>query len=180
MVSSQTSSHLKTMIPSLERKPIMIRVALFGLLLAAGPAMAQKPIGARDRATILSSDDPAARASQDRYGYSEAVLIDGTLYLSGVVVGLGAQGDTLDAAYDRAFRHIGAILRRAGLDWRDVVDITSFHTDLTTQLDVMAKVKGRYITPRFPTWTAIGVSRLVPDRGLTEIKIIARAPRPAR
>ena len=53
-------------------------------------------------------------------------------------------------------------------------------TDLTTQLYVMAKVKARYITSPFPAWTAIGVSRLVPDRGLTEIKIIARAPLSAR
>ena len=104
-------------------------VALLCLWLTDTPVIAQDRAGARDRATILSSSDPAGRTSQDRYGYSEAVSIDGTVYLSGVVVGLGDKDDTLDAAYDRAFRHIGEVLHRAGLNWRDVVDVTSFHTD---------------------------------------------------
>jgi enamine deaminase RidA (YjgF/YER057c/UK114 family) len=148
------------------------------LLLPAFPSMADEPVGARDRATILSNESKAGRAAQDQYGYSEAVLIDGTLYMSGVVVGLGPEGDTPEAAFERAFEHIGSILHRAGMSWRDVVDITSFHTDLTTQIDVMAKVKARYVTPRFPSWTAVEVSRLLPEKGLTEIKIVARATPP--
>lgn len=155
-------------------------LAVLFLLLPAFPSKANEPFGSRDRATVLSSEDDAGRAAQDQYGYSEAVLIDGTLYMSGVVAGLGPEGDTPEAAFDRAFQHIGSILFRAGMSWRDVVDITSYHTDLVSQIDVMAKVKSRYITPRFPAWTAVEVSRLLPERGLAEIKIVARATPPER
>lgn len=156
---------------------ISIRASLLAILplMSFSPAKAEEPTGSRDRATILPSEDRAGRAAQDRYGYSEAVLVDGTLYMSGVVVGLGPEGDTPEAAFDRAFRHIGSILDRAGMFWRDVVDITSYHTDLAGQIDLMAQVKSRYITPRFPAWTAVEVPRLLPERGLAEIRIVARA-----
>lgn len=165
----------------MERR-ISVRASLLAILLLthAFPAKADEPPGSRDRATILSSEDSAGRAAQDRYGYSEAVLVDGTLYMSGVVVGLGPEGDTPEAAFDRAFRYIGSILDRAGMSWRDVVDITSYHTDLAAQIDLMAQVKSRYITPRFPAWTAVEVPRLLPERGLAEIRIVARAMPPAR
>ena len=78
------------------------------------------------------------------------------------------------AGYTRAFERIGVILRNAGVSWDDVVDITSFHTDLTTQMPAIVAVKNLYIKPPYPTWTAIQVSRLIPDNGITEIKIVAR------
>jgi enamine deaminase RidA (YjgF/YER057c/UK114 family) len=40
----------------------------------------------------------------------------------------------LKIAYTRAFERIGAILKNAGASWDDVVEITSFHTDLTAQM----------------------------------------------
>lgn len=143
--------------------------------LAAGSAAAQdRAGGARGRATVLMSENPAGRAFQESAGYADAVVIDGTAYLSGVVVGFGGGTDTLEAAYERVFARLSRTLARAGATWDDVVDMTSYHTDLTTQLGPMTKVKARYVKPPFPAWTAIGVSRLVPDAGVTEIKIVAR------
>lgn len=137
------------------------------------PAAAQS----RDRATVLMSENPGERQFQEQAGYSDAVVIDGTVYLSGVVTGFGpGPGETLEAAYERTFVRLGKILERAGASWGDVVDITSFHTDLTTQLGPIAAVKNRYVKAPFPAWTAIGVSRLVPDRGVTEIKLVAKLP----
>lgn len=69
---------------------------------------------------------------------------------------------------------IGATLKRARATWDDVVDITTFHTDLTTQLPAIVAVKNKYVKPPFPAWTAIQVSRLVPNNGLTEIKVVAK------
>ena len=143
---------------------------LAGLVIAA-PATAQE--GARDRATVLMSENAEERGFQVKYGFADAVVIDGTAYLSGVVVGAGPGGD-LAAGYDRAFKKLGKILERAGGSWRDVVDMTSYHTDLPKQLDVMNAVKQRYVTAPFPAWTAIQVVRLVPDGGITEIKLVAR------
>ena len=74
----------------------------------------------------------------------------------------------------RAFERIGEILKNAGASWDDVVEIMSFHTDLTTQMPAIVAVKNVYVKSTFPAWTAIQVSRLIPSNGITEIKIVAK------
>jgi len=91
-----------------------------------------------------------------------------------VVAGVREGETDLKLSYERAFERIGVILKRAGASWDDVVDITSFHTDLTTQMPAIVAVKNKYIKAPFPAWTAIQVSRLIPDNGITEIKIVAK------
>lgn len=150
---------------------LVLRLAL-SILFAVPtvPAIA----GSRQDATILLSENPQTREEQLADGYGDAVITGDTIYLSGVVAGLRDQNDTLDAAYVRAFERMGAILKRAGSSWDDVVDMTSFHTDLTTQFPAMVAVKNRYVKAPPLAWTAIEISRLIPDRGVTEIKIVAK------
>ena len=150
----------------------MNRAALMIAALAAGVS-ASAEAQPRGGSTVIMSDNPGARAFQERYGFSDAVIAGDTIYLSGVVVGQ-APGETLDAASDRTDRQIGAILARAGAGWDDVVDITSYHTDVPAQFEAMAAVHRRYVHAPFPAWTAIDVDRLIPERGITEIKIVAR------
>ena len=150
-----------------------MRSALLLLALAAVPAMA--PGQARQQATVIMSDDEGSRQFQEAWGYSDAIVAGDTIYLSGVVVGQ-REGEALEAAYERAYAHIGGILRRAGASWDDVVDITSYHTDVTAQMPAITAVHRRHVRPPFPAWTAIDVDRLIPDRGITEIKIVARRP----
>ena len=146
---------------------------LLTAFVAASPATAAAQ--ARQQSTVLMSEDEGERRGQEQWGYADAVVAGDTIYLSGVVVGQ-REGETLEAAYERAYARIGAILRRAGASWDDVVDITSYHTDVTAQMEAIVAVQRRYIRPPFPAWTAIDVDRLIPDRGVTEIKIVARRP----
>ena len=148
---------------------------LLASLALSAPAFAQS----RAQGTVLMSEDPRERRFQDETGYADAVVAGDTIYLSGVVVGL-RDGEDMAAAYDRTYRRIGAILARAGAGWDDVVDITSYHPDIAAQFPVMSAVHRRCVRAPFPAWTAIDVDRLVPERGLTEIKIVARRPAPAR
>jgi enamine deaminase RidA (YjgF/YER057c/UK114 family) len=103
-----------------------------------------------------------------------------TIFLSGVVAGLRPGETDLKLPYERAFQAIGKVLERAGAGWDDVVDITSFHTDLTTQMPAIVAVKKEYVRNPPPAWTAIQVSRLIPNNGITEIKIVAKLPPPKR
>ena len=145
---------------------------LLALLLLALPA----PLAAApDDVRVLMSEDEEERRFQDQLGYADAVVAGDTIYLSGVVVGQ-REGEELEAAYERAYRKISAILARAGASWADVVDVTSFHTDVNAQIGAMAAVQKRHMAGRIPAWTAIDVDRLIPDRGITEIKIVARRP----
>lgn len=146
------------------------------LLAAAGPAWA----GARQEATVIMAEDGQARRFQEQYGYAEAVVSGDTVYLSGVVAGMAPGETAMEPAYTRAFEQLGNILKRAGVGWDDVVEMTTYHTDVRNQLDAIAAVKKRYMRPPHPAWTAIGVSRLLPDTGITEIKLVAKRPASAR
>ena len=126
------------------------------------------------------SENEGARKFQEDWGFSDAVVTGDTIYLSGIVVGAPEQGKDLAASYERVYGHIAAILKRAGASWDDVVDITSFHTDVTAQMPVIVAVHKRHVKAPYPAWTAIDVDRLIPDGGITEIKVVAKRPAGAK
>ena len=144
----------------------------FALLIAS--ASTAGLAGARQDAKVLMAPDPAALKFEQDWGFSDAIVSGDTVYLSGVVAGVREGETDLRIGYTRAFERIGEILKNAGASWDDVVEITSFHTDLTTQMPAIVAVKNMYVKPPFPAWTAIQVSRLIPSNGITEIRIVAK------
>jgi len=150
------------------------------LLLALLPAAVATPsaagVQARTDETVLMSTNERARADQERYGYADAVVAGDLIFLSGIVAGQAPGETTLTPAFERAFRVIGRILERAGASYADVVDVTTYHTDITGQIEAYAEVQRRFLGSPPPAWTAIDIDRLLPDGGVTEIKIVARRP----
>jgi len=140
-------------------------------LVVAVPAAAQT----RTDSTVFMAESERGRQFQEEYGFSDAVVVGDTIYLSGIVAGPAPDETDPRAAYDRAYRHIGAILKRAGAGYEDIVEMTSFHTDVESQLKPMSEVHKKYVTAPYPAWSAIGVARIL-GNGLTEIKITARRP----
>lgn len=108
-------------------------------------------------------EDPNMAKLEEEWGFSDAMVVGDAIYLSGVIVSIRDGESDLKLAYERAFERIGATLKRAGVTWDDVVDITSFHTDLATQMPAIVAVKNKYVKRPFPAWTAIQVSRLMVD-----------------
>lgn len=155
----------------MDRQRALLIAGALGLLAGSQPALA----GSRTTSQVIYSENAEERAFQEAAGFSDAVILrDGTIYLSGVVVGPEAD----EAAFDRAYRKISDILIRAGASWEDVVDITSYHTDIEKQIGPMSAVQKQYLAPPFPAWTAIQVSRLYLVEGKTEIKVVAKRPLP--
>jgi enamine deaminase RidA (YjgF/YER057c/UK114 family) len=141
-------------------------------------ALAASATGApRAGTTSLMPTSEPMRKVLEEWGFSEAIVRGDTIYLSGVVAGLQPGETDQAAAFERAFRTIGAILERAGSSWDEVLDMTSYHTDLPAQLNSFRAVKDRYVKAPFPTWTAIDIDRLAPDNGIVEIKVIAQKKR---
>lgn len=130
--------------------------------------------GARQDAKVLMASEAALLKIEQDWGFSDAIVTGDTIYLSGVVAGVREGETDLKLGYTRAFERMGEILKKAGASWDDVVEITSFHTDLTTQMPAIVAVKNQYVKPPYPAWTAIQVSRLIPTNGITEIKIVAK------
>jgi enamine deaminase RidA (YjgF/YER057c/UK114 family) len=130
--------------------------------------------GVRDNAKVIMPDDPNMLKTWEYWGFSDAIVVGDTVYVSGVVAGREDGDANLEAAYIRAFDRLTAILKKAGASWDDVVDITTFHTDLKTQMPAIVAVKNKYVRAPFPAWTAVQIVRLIPDNGITEIKLVAK------
>ena len=78
-----------------------------------------------------------------------------------------------EAQIVQAFENLKKVIDAAGGKMSDIVDLTSFHTDMR-DLQVFMRVKDRYLTEDFPAWTAIGAAQLGGAAGyLIEIKAVA-------
>lgn len=72
------------------------------------------------------------------------------------------------------FEFLKQHLKIANLTFDDVVEMTTYHVDLRQHLSAFVKVKDEYIKAPYPAWTAIGVSELMTDGTIVEIRMIAR------
>lgn len=72
------------------------------------------------------------------------------------------------------FRFLEKNLAEARLGFDDVVEMTTYHIELRRHLREFMKVKDEFISSPFPAWTAIGVSELITEGTLVEIRVIAK------
>lgn len=111
----------------------------------------------------------------DRIHYAPAVRVGDTIYVSGQI-GRDDNGQLVEGAEAQivqAFENLKKVLAAAGAQLSDIVDLTTFHTDMR-DLQLFMKVRDRYLTQDFPAWTAIGAASLGGAPGyLIEIKAVA-------
>lgn len=113
----------------------------------------------------------------ERFHYSPGVLVGGggkTLYIAGQV-GRDNQLNVIadpEAQIVAAFDNLGRVLREAGADFGNIIDLVTYHTDMR-DLGLFIQVKDRYFDKDFPTWTAIGTSALAMPGLIVEIKATA-------
>ena len=72
-----------------------------------------------------------------------------------------------------ALKRIEELLRIAGLDFGDLVDVTSYHVDIEKTLAEFLPVKQRFIRGPFPAWSIIGVAGLSRPELKVEISAVA-------
>jgi enamine deaminase RidA (YjgF/YER057c/UK114 family) len=78
------------------------------------------------------------------------------------------------AQFRDTFKFLLANLRVAGLSFEHVVEMTTYHVGLRRHLSAFMKVKDEFISEPYPAWTAIGVSELITEGTLVEIRAIAK------
>ena len=101
------------------------------------------------------------------------------VFLSGAT---GARADLTVAADPEtqirdAFQCALEYLKAANLTFDDVVEMTTYHVDLRKHLATFMKVKDEYVAAPYPAWTAIGISELITEGTIVEIRLIARRAR---
>lgn len=112
---------------------------------------------------------------RDEIGYAPAVLVDTRLYIAGQI-GRNDQRDLVaekEAQFVQVFENLKRILDEAGGSFADLVEVTSYHTDMR-DLPLYMQVRDRYMKGCFPAWTAIGAAYLCGAPGyFLEVKGIA-------
>lgn len=121
---------------------------------------------------------PATQPLYEALHFAQATRVGDTIWISGQVgidtatmqagAGMGAQARL-------AFEGIRAVLDAAGATLADVVELTTFHTDLRGDMDAFTKVKDEFLPDRYPSWTAVGVTQLALPDLLVEIRAVAVA-----
>ncbi|WP_322045535.1 RidA family protein [Paraburkholderia sp. J67] len=111
----------------------------------------------------------------ERAGYVPAVKVGATVYCAGQV------GRTPDleviadpqAQFVACWENLRIVLEAAGCTFEDVVDMTTYHVQMSEHMPVFRAVKDRVFPRGTCAWTAIGVSELARPGLLVEIKCVA-------
>lgn len=111
------------------------------------------------------------------FGYSQAVLVDKTLYISGSVAAdengrLAAPGD-MAGQMRAAYSNIRRTLAAHGADFEEVVKETIYTTDMDALLKAADLRFEYYDKERLPTTSWVQVQRLVNPGFLVQIDVIA-------
>ena len=123
---------------------------------------------------------PGMETIYDSIHYAPAVRVGDTLYISGQI-GRNERMELVadkEAQFVQTFENLKKVLEAAGACFADVVDVTSFHTDMR-DLPLYMKVRDRYFTDNYPAWTAIGAAQLCGAPGyFLEVKAVAVLTKP--
>jgi len=104
------------------------------------------------------------------------------VFLSGITgarADLSFAGDPETQIRD-TFQFAQEHLQAARLTFDDVVEMTTYHVDLREHLAAFMRVKDEYVAAPYPAWTAIGVTELITEGTIIEIRLIARRTPPQR
>ena len=107
--------------------------------------------------------------------YSQAIEVNGTLYVSGQLPIDAKTGEFPEGGVreqlEQIFQNVGHILREAGYDFSKVVKTTVYLTDMK-DFAVLNEVYAKYYCEPFPARVAYAVAAL-PKGALAEADVIA-------
>ena len=118
---------------------------------------------------------PELLAASDQLKMSPGILSGGHLFLTGMTGGGpdGRMPEDPEAQMRNAFDKIGAVLAEAGLTFRSIVEMTSYHVGLRGHFDLFDSVRLAYLEEPYPAWTAVEVAGLRREGAIVEIRVIA-------
>ena len=125
---------------------------------------------------VIIPADLAPKPGSPAPMFSPGILVDGTLYVSGQM-GTDLKTREIPGSFDdevkNALNTIGLILKQAGMDYRHVVSVTVYLSDM----ELFPKMNAIYATyfkePR-PARATVGISKLASPAGHIEISVTAK------
>ncbi|MBZ9780365.1 RidA family protein [Pseudomonas sp. REP124] len=125
-----------------------------------------------DREIIIPD---AMRPIVERAGYAPAVRVGHTLYCAGQV-GRTPELEVIqdpEQQFISAWRNLEDVLAAGGCSFEDVVEMTTYHVNMSQHMAVFREVKNRVFPKGLCAWTCVGVSELAHPGLLVEIKCVA-------
>jgi len=109
--------------------------------------------------------------------YNQAILIDGTLYLSGQIAldpkSMKMDNSSIESETIRVLNNIEAVLKEANYDFNDIIKTTIFLTNME-DFNVVNEIYGKRFEKEFaPARETVEVSGL-PKNAKIEISVIAK------
>ncbi|MBI6942521.1 RidA family protein [Pseudomonas putida] len=125
-----------------------------------------------DRQLIVPDD---MQLLAERAGYAPAVKVGKTLYCAGQV---GRTADLTviedpEQQFLAAWENLRLVLAAGGCRFEDVVEMTTYHVDMSHFMPLFREVKDRVFPRGTCAWTCVGVSELARPGLLVEIKCVA-------
>ena len=118
------------------------------------------------RKTVSTANAPSAIGT-----YSQAVNVNGTVYLSGQIPLDPTTMEIVEGTreqVDRVFRNLRAVVEAAGGDFSRIVKLNVYLTDLA-DFPLVNEVMGEYFSEPYPARAAVGVAAL-PKGAAVEIE----------
>ena len=104
-------------------------------------------------------------------GYSQAVAVDNTLYLSGIV----GEGETMEEALTLAVERIDCMLKRFNLD-RSCILKEKIYTNDIENLRSATYIRKKYYAPYFPAAVWIKTEKKDTSKKWLEVELIVHIP----
>ncbi len=125
-----------------------------------------------DREVIIPEE---MREIVARAGYAPAVKVGATIYVVGQV---GRNNDLQvitnpEQQFRAIWDNLRIVLGAANCSFDDVVEMTSYHVEMSKHMDVFRTVKNEVFPKGTYAWTCIGVSELAHPGLLAEVKCVA-------
>jgi enamine deaminase RidA (YjgF/YER057c/UK114 family) len=120
---------------------------------------------------------PGAQPLYDNFHFAPATRVGNMVWVSGQV-GIDQAmrtGKGMAAQAELAFENLRQVLKAAGAELADVVELITFHTDLRGDMPEFSKVKDAFFPDRYPSWSAVGVTQLAQPDFLVEVRAVAVA-----
>ena len=87
----------------------------------------------------------------------------------------GTFSNDAEAQTRQTFLNVSTTLGEAGLQWSDVVEITTYRVGLRSQADTVLRVAAEFLEMPYPAWTDVGITELFEPEALFEMSCVALA-----
>lgn len=111
----------------------------------------------------------------NRAGYAPAVKVGNTIYVVGQV-GRNKNLEVIEnphRQFKAMWENLRIVLAAANCTFDDVVEMTSYHVEMSRYMDIFRSVKNEVFPKGTYAWTRIGVSELAHPGLLAEVKCVA-------